>query len=274
MKFLQFTDIHLTAEGETIGGRDPILNFRKGLAHAMEHHADAEALFITGDLSDWGDAKDYETLKDMLRDVPVPVHLLIGNHDDRTLFLEAFPDLANPGGFVQYTVPLSLGTAICLDTWGPETHAGHFCETRAAWLETQLSQLPGPLWIFMHHNPVPIHVAPMDLIMLLDADRLGATLAPHAEKIRHIFHGHCHLPLSGSLHGIPLSAPRGTNHAGWADFSATRLLSSAALPESYAVTFADETSTLTHMVEFGFAGEIKGEGTPEYEDWDRTTMVR
>jgi hypothetical protein len=114
----------------------------------------------------------------------------------------------------------------------------------------------------------------MDKIMLLDADRFGATVAPHAAKIRHIFHGHCHLPLVGSLHGIPLSAPRGTNHAGWPDFAATRLLSSAALAEAYGVIFADEISTLAHMVEFGYAGEIKGEGSPDYADWDRMTMVR
>lgn len=274
MKILQFTDIHLTKDGETIGGRDPVQNFRKGLAHAMEFHPDAEALFITGDISDWGDREDYKKLKDILQDVPVPAHLLIGNHDDRALLLEAFPDLADPNGFVQYTVPLSRGTAICLDTWGPNTHAGHFCETRASWLHATLADLDGPVWIFMHHNPVPTHIAPMDKIMLLDADRFAAVIEPFKDRIRHIFHGHCHLPLSGSLHGIPFSAPRGTNHAGWADFSATQLLSSAELPEAYSVTFATNISTLTHMVEFGYTGEIKEEGSPDYADWDRTTMVR
>ncbi|MEO0860248.1 MAG: metallophosphoesterase [Pseudomonadota bacterium] len=274
MKLLQFTDIHLTKEGDTIGGRDPNANFEKALDHAMVLHADAEALFITGDLSDWGDAEDYERLKKTIATLPMPVHLLIGNHDDRPKLLHTFPELAGDGGFVHYTVPLSLGTAICLDTWGPETHAGHFCERRAAWLRDQLGRIDGAVWLFMHHNPVPIHVAPMDEIMLLDADRFAATVAPHAAKIRHIFHGHCHLPLTGSLHGVPLSAPRGTNHAGWPDFAATRLLSSAALPESYAVIFATPTTVISHMVEFGYSGEIKGEGTPEYADWDRMTMVR
>ena len=274
MKLLHLTDIHLTTPGETIGGRDPNANFEAALAHALTHHPDADAMFITGDLSDWGVAEDYARLRDLLGRVPMPVHLLIGNHDDRPTFAAAFPDLVDAGGFIQRVVPLPLGNAILLDTWGPETHAGHFCAARATWLAQQLDALPGPIWIFMHHNPVPIEVAPMDKIMLLDADRFGATIRPQAEKIRHIFHGHCHLPLAGSLHGIPFSAPRGTNHAGWADFSATRLLSSAALPESYGVIFATPTTTMVHMVEFGYAGEIKGEGTPDYADWDRMTMVR
>lgn len=274
MKFLQFSDIHLTAPGQTIGGRDPNANFQKALDHAMALHSDATALFITGDLSDWGDASDYKRLKTYIETLPLPVYLLIGNHDDRPTMLSVFPELKGDDGFVHHVIPMPIGHAITLDTWGPNTHAGHFCESRAAWLETQLARLPGPVWLFMHHNPVPIGIAPMDKIMLLDAARFADTLAPHRGKIRHIFHGHCHLPLSGSLQGIPFSAPRGTNHAGWPDFAAKKLLSSAALTEAYAVVFATDRSTMVHLVEFGYRGEIKGEASPDYADWDRLTMVR
>ena len=274
MKLLQFTDIHLTTPGQTIGGRDPNANFDRALEHAMARHADAEAGFITGDLSDWGDLEDYERLKEKIAPLPMPVHLLIGNHDDRPTLLKACPELKGDGGFVHQVVPLSLGHAIVLDTWGPKSHAGHFCADRAAWLQDQLRRLPGPVWIFMHHNPVPTRVAPMDKIMLLDTDRFAQTLAPHRDKIRHIFHGHCHLTLSGSFMGIPFSAPRGTNHAGWPDFEAQRLLSAADLLEAYSVIFADATTTLIHQVEFGYRGEIKSEGSPEYAQWDRLTMVR
>ncbi|MEO0913971.1 MAG: phosphodiesterase [Pseudomonadota bacterium] len=274
MKLLQFTDIHLTKPGNTIGGRDPNANFERALDHALNAHSDAEAIFITGDLSDWGEAADYTRLREQLAGVPIPVHLCIGNHDDRPTMLAALPECEGPGGFVQKVVPLSQGHAVLIDTWGPETHAGHFCSQRSAWLSEQLSTLPGPIWLFMHHNPVPIGIEPMDKIMLLDADRFAETVAPFAAKIRHIFHGHCHLPLSGSLHGIPLSAPRGTNHAGWPDFAATRLLSSADLAEAYAVILASEHATLVHMVEYGYGGEVRSEGSPNYADWDQMTMIR
>lgn len=274
MKLLQLTDIHLTTPGQTIGGRDPNANFDRALTHAMGLHTDAEALFITGDLSDWGESADYHRLKARIAHLPMPVHLLIGNHDDRPTLLRTFPDLAGEGGFAHRVVPLSLGHAVLLDTWQANTHAGHFCEARANWLDAQLSTLPGPIWIFMHHNPVPLGIPPIDQIMLLDADRFGAAIRPHAGKIAHIFHGHCHLPLSGSLYGIPFSAPRGTNHAGWPDFAATRLLSAADLTEAYSVILASEHSTMVHMVEFGYTGEIRGEGSPDYADWNKLTMVR
>lgn len=114
----------------------------------------------------------------------------------------------------------------------------------------------------------------MDEIMLRDHARLGSIIRPNAAKIRHIFHGYCHLPLSGAFHGIPFSAPRGTNHQGWPDFKAIQMLSNADLTEAYAVIFADELSTMVHMVEFGYAGEIRSENTPDYADWDRMTMAR
>lgn len=273
MKLLQFTDIHLTTPGQTISGRDPIANFDTALAHALERHADAEALFITGDLSDWGEAADYTLLRQRLASVPIPVRLCLGNHDDRAIFLSEFPEL-DCEGFVQGVWPLSLGCAITLDSWAPETHAGGFCAARADWLDRQLSDAEGPVWLFLHHNPVPTGIAPMDEIMLLDAARFKDALRPHREKIAHIFHGHCHLPLSGSLLGIPFSAPRGTNHAGWPDFGATRLLSSSDLPEAYAVIKAAPEQCMVTMVEYGYAGAIRSEGSPDYAAWDKQTMTR
>ncbi len=274
MKLLQLTDIHLTRPGETIGGREPNENFQKALYHATSHHPDADALVITGDLSDWGDKEDYERLKIALNGINIPVHLCIGNHDERDIFLSVFPETADENGFVQSVFDLPAGKGILLDTWAPDTHAGFYCEKRCAWLDQQLSELTDPAFLFMHHNPVPIGIAPMDKIMLQDAEAFGTVIKKHASKIRHIFHGHCHLPLCGSLHGVPFSAPRGTNHAGWADFGNERNLSGSDLPEAYAVILTDEHSVMVHMIEYGYAGKVRREGSPDYADWDRLTMVR
>ncbi|MGD1888333.1 MAG: metallophosphoesterase [Cohaesibacteraceae bacterium] len=274
MKLLHLTDIHLTTPGQTIAGRDPNANFERALNHALSYHSDAEALVITGDLSDWGDRDDYVRLKARLERVPMPVQLCIGNHDDRATLLSVFPELGDEDGHVQHVIPLSKGHAITIDTWAPETHEGHFCSTRAAWLDRQLCELPGPVFLFMHHNPVPLGIGPVDMIMQRDAEVLAQTLRPHQSKIVHLFHGHCHLPLSGSFCGIPFSAPRGTNHAGWADFSATKFFASSDLPEAYAVAQMFDHGMMVHMVEYGYDGDIRTDGSPNYADWDRETMVR
>ncbi|MEO0960697.1 MAG: metallophosphoesterase, partial [Pseudomonadota bacterium] len=234
----------------------------------------AEAMVITGDLSDWGEVADYMRLRDRIAQISMPVHLCIGNHDDRANFLKIFPDLADENGFVQKAVSVSRGTVILLDTWGPDTHAGHFCAQRAGWLDQQLADAKGSVWLFLHHNPMPTHLAPMDEIMLLDHVRLGSVIERYRRKIAHIFHGHCHLPLSGSFRGVPVSAPRGTNHAGWPNFGEKGLLSGSDLPEAYTVIFADEGSVTVHMVEYGYTGEIRVEGSPDYATWDKATMQR
>ncbi|KWV60161.1 3',5'-cyclic-nucleotide phosphodiesterase [Bradyrhizobium macuxiense] len=274
MKLIQLTDIHLTTPGQTIGGRDPNANFEAALTHALSQHPDTEAIVITGDLSDWGDRADYERLRARIATLPVPVHLAIGNHDDRAIFLQVFPELADADGHVQSRFPLSRGTGLVIDTWGPRSHAGFFCAKRCAWLEQALTVADAPVFLFMHHNPVPTYIAPLDHIMLRDSDTFGAVIATHRQHIAHIFFGHCHLPLSGSLYGVPVSGSRGTNHAGWADFTERHMLLGSDLPQAYAVIVANGATVTVQMVEFGYRGERRIEGSPDYDAWNRTTMVR
>ena len=274
MKLLHFTDIHLTTPGETIGGRDPNANFDKALAHALRDHSDAELLVITGDLSDWGDRDDYVRLRARLDQLEVPIALCIGNHDDRATFLDVFPEYADANGFVQNVRDTSAGRCLLLDTWGPETHAGHYCERRRLWLEGQLSEHAGPFLIFMHHNPIPTHISPVDEIRLLDDVEFRQVIGRHTSKVRHIFFGHCHMPIAGSTAGVPTTSLRGTNHAGIPVFSEPTLLCASDLPESYGVAFIKPDHVTVHMVEYGYTGEVRAEGSPNYADWDRASMQR
>lgn len=274
MKFLQFTDIHLTEPGSTIAGRDPNANFEKALAHAMNDHGDADAIVITGDLSDWGDTADYQRLKTIIAKLPIPVYLCIGNHDNRDNFAHVFPDRIDGDGFVQSVFELGNQTGICLDTKIEGTHSGAFCEKRIAWLDRHLNAISGSAFLFMHHNPVPTGQGPIDSIMLENADVFGDVVKRHSAKIRHIFFGHCHLPLCGSLHGVPISAPRGTNHAAAFNFAEPNMLSGSNLPEAYALIWATDHSIMVDMIEFGYDGPYFAENTPAYDGWNRETMKR
>ena len=274
MKIIQMTDIHLTTPGTTIRGRDPNANFERALAHAHEQHPDAAALVITGDLSDRGERSDYDRLKERLDRLPLPVHLAIGNHDDRTAFLQVFPELADEDGHVQKTFELGCGTGIILDSWGPASHAGFFCTTRCAWLRKTLAAIDGPAYLFVHHHPIPTHLRPMDRIMLQDADAFGAVVADFGNTIAHIFFGHCHLPLAGSFHGVPVSAPRGTNHAGFANFRESEQLFTSDLPEAYAVIIVSGPSVTVLMHEYGYRGDVRVEGSPDYANREKTSADR
>ncbi|MET0677909.1 MAG: phosphodiesterase [Bradyrhizobium sp.] len=274
MKLIHLSDIHLTTPGTTIGGRDPRQNFERALTHILRDHHDAELMVITGDLSDWGDREDYQCLKARLDTVPIPVQLCIGNHDNREAFAGVFPDLVSEGGFIQGVHDTPAGRCLFLDTNQKQTHAGHYCAERLAWLTARLDEHDGPFLLFMHHNPMPLHLGPLDQIRLLDDVAFRQLAARYRDRIRHIFFGHCHLPLAGSIAGVPVSSLRGTNHASYPLFSETKMLSASDLPESYGVVFFGEDYVTVHMVEFGYTGEIRVEGSPEYQDWNRETMLR
>ena len=274
MKLVHLSDIHLTAPGATIGGRNPRANFERALAHVLKNHHDAELIVITGDLSDWGDREDYEWLKAQLVAFPIPARLCIGNHDRRATFLRVFPGLVDENGFAQGVHDTSAGRCLFLDTTRPETHAGHYCAARLGWLAGRFSEHDGPFLLFMHHNPMPVHLAPFDQIRLLDDVAFRQLVGRYRERIRHIFFGHCHMPLGGSVAGVPVSSLRGTNHASYPLFSEKENLSISELPESYGVAFFGADYVTVHMVEFGYSGPIRIEGSPDYQAWNRETMVR
>ncbi len=57
-------------------------------------------------------------------------------------------------------------------------------------------------------------------------------------------------------------------------FAEKDLLSASDLPEAYGVVFLGEDYVTVHMVEFGYTGPIRIEGSTDYKAWDRETMVR
>ncbi len=252
MKLVQLTDLHLTACGTPVGRRDPIRNLRDALDEIAVKHADAELIAITGDLSEGGAEADYRMVRAMTERMPVPVALTIGNHDDRAQFARVFPEHVTEAGHAQSVLDLSSGRAIFLDTADPPRHSGHLDQPRLSWLKERMSEHPGPFYIFMHHNPIPTGLEPLDRIMLQDRGPFCEVVATEAHRIAHIFHGHIHLPMSGSLHGVPVTCPRGTNHAGYPNFGSNELLDFADLPEAYAVCMVDDATISVVMVEFGY----------------------
>ena len=126
----------------------------------------------------------------------------------------------------------------------------------------------------MHHRPIPTHVGPMDRIMLQDTDAFGAVVAEFGNTITHICFGHCRLPLTGSFHGAPASAPRGTNHTGFANFRESEQLLASDLPEAYAVIIVSRPSVTVLMHEYGYRGEVRVEGSPDHADRERTLANR
>ncbi|MCG8359997.1 MAG: phosphodiesterase [Kiloniellales bacterium] len=275
MKLIHVTDTHFAKPGETIFGLDPRARLEACVADINVHHADADLCVITGDLTHWGEPEAYASLKAVLGALKVPLKLLLGNHDNREAFLAAFPEaVVDNEGFVQDAFDTPAGRFLLLDSNHPGTHAGVYCESRLAWLDSQLTA-PGdvPVFLFVHHPPFPVHLAPVDAIGLLDAAAFERVVARHSHKIRHLFYGHVHRPICGSWHGIACSTIRATAHQVWLDFSASDAIPGSHEPPAYAVAFIDATSVVIHGHDYLDASSKFELGPTSFEAWQRKAAV-
>jgi 3',5'-cyclic AMP phosphodiesterase CpdA len=149
-------------------------------------------------------------LKERLKKFPIPVYLMMGNHDDRANFLKVFTG-PSEDGFVQHRFIQGGQHFLFLDTLkGGPSSAGLYDEPRRKWLRAALAEANGaPVHIFMHHQPFSIHHPLIDLIPLEDGEGFGDM---RGHNVRHIFFGHAHRTISGQWRGMSYSALPGLNH--------------------------------------------------------------
>lgn len=252
MKFIHITDTHLVPRGEQLHGLNPCERLDACVDDINAHHADAEFCVITGDLADKAQPQAYRDLKGCLDRLRVPVHLLVGNHDDRTDLLAVFPDVPiDDNGFVQTVLDTEAGAFVLLDTVERGKGWGSFCEKRAAWLERQLKAADGrPVYLFMHHPPFDVGLPSLDRLGLgADGESMAKVLAAH-DTIRHLFFGHVHRPITGSWRGIPYSTMYGTNHQVAFDLHEPEVVVKTHEPPAYAVVFLAPDQTTVHFHDY------------------------
>lgn len=214
LKFIHITDTHLVGRGGALYGTDPAWRLEACVADILSAHGDAAFCIVTGDLADRGGRPVYDLLGEILSPLPMPVHLMVGNHDSRAELRAAIPAAFDDGnGFVQGRIETSVGDFLMLDTIEPGRDHGVFCAQRADWLSQSLARSgTRPVYLCQHHPPFPVGIAGDDRLAILDRGPFEAAIAPHRHRIRHMFFGHIHRPISGSWQGLPFSTLFGTNH--------------------------------------------------------------
>lgn len=215
MKIIQLTDTHLMPSGIVVNGVDPERQLRAAAADILDKHADADLLVMTGDLCNYGDPEAYDILKDILAPMPMPVRLMLGNHDDRTNFIAAFPDHPrDANGYIQSSLDSAFGRLLFLDSHEKGVIGGIYGEDRMAFLDAALKDAGDiPVTVFIHHPPMDCGIAHFEHIGMHDEDRMMKRLAAHQGGVRHIVFGHIHVPLAGtSQEGIAFSSGQACAH--------------------------------------------------------------
>lgn len=90
LKLIVLSDLHLGPPGVPVNGLDTGSRTAQALDIMLRDHADAAFVLRAGDLADSGDVAAYQHLHGLLARLPMPVHITVGNHDDRAAFLSVF----------------------------------------------------------------------------------------------------------------------------------------------------------------------------------------
>lgn len=206
VKLIWISDLHFKASGDVLG-HDPRARLSAVIARINAHHADAAFCVLSGDTVHEGTAQDYAQLHDLLSELSPPYYPLVGNHDTRALFRETLP---MPEGvmpeFVQYQFETPEGIVACLDTLQEGSSTGAFCPERFAWLRAVLTAAGDrQVYLFMHHPPLALGLPAQDPSKIAEGDALLDLLAEFP-NVAHLFMGHVHRQVSGSVRGIPFAA--------------------------------------------------------------------
>ena len=175
MLIAQISDMHVLRAGTRLfGALDTFGSLARCVEHVNRLPTRPDAVLVTGDMTNDGEAADYEALVELLDRLAMPYYPIPGNHDDRERMRWAFRHL----GFLPATGPLHYTVEhlpirlIALDTVVPGQTHGHLGAAQLAWLEATLRAAPDrPTIVFLHHPPFPTGIDHMDAIRLTDAAR-------------------------------------------------------------------------------------------------------
>lgn len=172
----------------------------------LELHPRPDAVLVSGDLVNDPAAGEYERVAEALAPLPMPVHLLAGNHDDAGLMRERFPTAYSTGAPPEpyrYSTDCGGLRLIACDTTLGGREEGSLEGERREWLERELAAEPGlPTIVAMHHPPLITGLTALDAIGLPSADRaaLAELLAANPQVLR-VVCGHVHRGAFGVLGG-------------------------------------------------------------------------
>lgn len=213
LKFVVMSDLHLLPEGQLSLTLDTAQRLETAVDTVIRRYADADFCVLAGDLADFGQAEAYERLKAIIARLPIPVHITLGNHDDRPTFLSVFGQgFAAPTGKIDKVIDIKGYRIILLDSSEPGRVDGVLEAGQIAWLHEKLAEaMDRPVIVILHHNANALHVN-ADTIRILEPDAFIEALKTHPD-IRQVIAGHVHMTTTAMWRGIPFTTLAGGHYS-------------------------------------------------------------
>jgi 3',5'-cyclic AMP phosphodiesterase CpdA len=250
LKIIHLSDPHFSSVKPNRFGLDTNYRLKMALNSVQKNHSDASFIAITGDLANSGKEKAYRELKKIINNFPIPIHLILGNHDNKKSFNNVFP-LCKDDKFVQYVKEYNNNVCIFLDTVIKDEEFGTICEERINWIQKQLKKKERKnIYLFMHHFPLDSKLPWMEKNAYFKDKKKFWDLILQYPNIKHIFTGHLHRLINANYKGIGISVTRSTNfQVAYTPNSNEDYLTTREKP-TYSVVTIEDGDILIHNHEF------------------------
>lgn len=211
MKILHISDLHLRGDGKlSFQAADTLTQLQHTVEYLKNLEQKPDMIMVTGDLADNGSEKAYQIIKDGFEAIDLPIYIVPGNHDKRTLFHQMLgehcPVKEDIYPFICYTIDDMPIRIIALDTMEQGLHWGVLNEKVANWLEAKLDEYPDkPTLVFTHHPPFLTAMGVMDE-PFINVEKLNEILRKH--KNVKLCCGHMHRGITTKWKGVDvMTAP-------------------------------------------------------------------
>ena len=189
LKLIQLTDCHLLADpvGDLLGittGQ----SLQAVIQHIADHHNDADAILVTGDLSQDGSLASYQSLEKALEPLPQPSFWIPGNHDCS----EILSQFCQNKSFCHKHIVGDHWQILMLNSQVRGAVHGELSHQELAFIQQALAQRPEHhTLVALHHHPISINSQWMDQIGLRNSKQRLALLKSSNRQTAAVF-GHIH----------------------------------------------------------------------------------
>lgn len=213
LKFVVMSDLHVMPLGELSMTLDTGTRLEQAVDAVIARYGDADFCVLAGDLADLGQPSAYERLKAIIARLPIPVHITLGNHDDRAAFLTVFGDsYVAETGKVDKVIDVNGYRMILLDSSEPGRVDGVLEANQIDWLRARLAEAADrPVIVILHHNANALHINSDD-IRILEPGAFINALKTHPD-IRQVIAGHVHLTSTATWRGLPFTTLAGGHYS-------------------------------------------------------------
>ncbi len=211
---VHLSDTHFLAGAARLHDRvDTDRTVRRAMEQLERSGIRPDAMVITGDIADRGEADAYRRVRGMVEEsatrLGTRVIWVMGNHDARAAFRTELLGEEPSDAPVDGVFDANGLRIIALDTSVPGYHHGELSADQLAWLADVLKEpaAHGSL-LALHHPPLPTPLPLMDILELKEQQNLASVIA--GSDIRAILGGHLHYSTNGLFAGIPVSVAAAT----------------------------------------------------------------